>query len=163
MYGYADFKSHVLRRDEKGLLGIPFKRLLGCGLGAGGLMTGIKPIFPEWSVLIGAVSLLLLLIFTQPRQGIPRWRQVWYSTRWRIVSTAALAPEGVVGQFASLLHLPIDALTIDAATLFTHLEEAAPRTKLTDWVSFTRPIDAGHGKGLALSATPGLSLHGGAS
>ena len=35
MEGYADFKSHVLRRDEKGIFGIPFKRLLGCGLGGG--------------------------------------------------------------------------------------------------------------------------------
>ena len=31
----ADFKSHVLRRDEKGFFGIPFKRLLLAGVGGG--------------------------------------------------------------------------------------------------------------------------------
>ena len=31
----ADFKSHVLMRDEKGLFGIPFKRLLLAGVGGG--------------------------------------------------------------------------------------------------------------------------------
>ena len=31
----ADFKSHVLLRDEKGLFGIPFKRLLLAGVGGG--------------------------------------------------------------------------------------------------------------------------------
>ncbi len=32
----ADFKSHVLMRDEKGFMGIPFKRLLLAGV-CGGL------------------------------------------------------------------------------------------------------------------------------
>lgn len=31
----ADFKSHVLLRDEKGFFGIPFKRLLLGGVGGG--------------------------------------------------------------------------------------------------------------------------------
>ena len=31
----ADFKSHILSRDEKGFGGIPFKRLLFGGIAAG--------------------------------------------------------------------------------------------------------------------------------
>ena len=31
----ADFKSHVLRRDEKGFAGIPFRRLLVSGVSGG--------------------------------------------------------------------------------------------------------------------------------
>ena len=37
----AEIKSHVLRRDEKGMFGIPFKRLLGAGIGAVVVFVGL--------------------------------------------------------------------------------------------------------------------------
>lgn len=43
MYGHATFKSHVLRRDR--LCGVPF----------------------------GAASFILLLVYSTPRGGIPRY------------------------------------------------------------------------------------------
>ncbi len=47
--GSASFKSNVLLRDEKGFMGIPFKRLLLAGV-SGGLMYSASKLFaPGWS------------------------------------------------------------------------------------------------------------------
>ncbi|MEM9955429.1 MAG: hypothetical protein AAF846_27755 [Chloroflexota bacterium] len=49
----ADFKSHVLRRDEKGFFGIPFKRLLLAGV-IGGLAYTFSNIFLSlWAIPFG--------------------------------------------------------------------------------------------------------------
>ena len=47
MLGYADFKSHVTRRNENGLFGVLFKRLLDCGLGTGALFTLLRMALPD--------------------------------------------------------------------------------------------------------------------
>ena len=62
----AELKSHVLLREEKGFLGIPFKRLLLAGVGGGLVYTLGKIALPDWgqgSVII-AVLLLFALYFT---------------------------------------------------------------------------------------------------
>ncbi|MCC7206900.1 MAG: hypothetical protein IT323_06315 [Anaerolineae bacterium] len=157
MHGHATFKSHILRRDEKGLFGIPFKRLLGCGLGAGGLFTLLRIALPDYAFLMGVASLLVLLIYTAPRGGIPRWRHTALNLQWRLLSAAALTPNTWSGKLGRAFGLPADHIDIDAARLFGEGEEEAPRTALTDWVSFSRALadeDA-----LTFSTTPGLNLH----
>jgi hypothetical protein len=53
----AELKSHVLRRDEKGMFGIPFKRLLGAGM-AGVIVFMIARIFfPVGAIPLGGVGL----------------------------------------------------------------------------------------------------------
>ena len=49
----AEFKSHVLRREEKGMFGIQFKRLLGAGIGGVILFMIARIIFP-----VGAIPVL---------------------------------------------------------------------------------------------------------
>ena len=161
MLGFAVFKSHILRRDEKGLFGIPFKRLLGCGLGGGFLMTVTKLLWPEWSVLIGAVTVIILLIFSAPRHGLPRWQHLLYAARWRLLTAARIAPHSMVGRLGHTLQLPIEALDVDGTQVFGQSEDDAPRTHLTDWVSFSQLSDVEKLPGLAVSRTPGIrSVHG---
>ncbi len=157
MYGHTTFKSHILRRDEKGVFGIPFKRLLGCGLGAGALFTLMRMLAPEYALLVGAVGLVLLLIYTAPHGGIPRWRHMALNLQWRLLSAAALTPNSWSGQLGRALGLPADQIDIDATRLFSESEEEAPRTALTDWVSFS---SASADNGLTFAPTPGLSLSG---
>ena len=160
MYGHTTFKSHILRRDEKGVFGIPFKRLLGCGLGASGLFTVLRLAVPDYAFLVGAISLVLLLSYTTPRGGIPRWRHVVLNAQWRLLSAAALTPKTVYGQIGHALNLPVEEIDIDAERLFNQSEEDAPRTALTDWVSFSS-ASADGSSGLTFMPTPGLALHGG--
>jgi hypothetical protein len=86
MEGFAEFKSHVLRREEKGMFGIPFKRLLFCGLGGGMVTTITKIPLPDFAVPLGIISVFVFLILTAPRGGIPRWQiflgSIGVSGRW---------------------------------------------------------------------------------
>ncbi len=157
MLGYAEFKSHVLKRDEKGVFGIPFKRLLGCGLGAGGLFTGLRMVLPDVAFISGGVSFILLLVCTAPQGGIARWKHLSYSVRWRLLTAAALTPKGVAGQLARLLGVPAEGIDLDADSMF-QVEDDAPRTDLSDWVSFTHPLS--QTEQLSFAVTPGLAFRG---
>ncbi len=159
MYGHTTFKSHVLRRDEKGIFGIPFKRLLGCGLGTGALFTLLRLVLPDYAFPVGGVSLVLLLVYTTPRGGIPRWRHMLFNLQWRLLSAAALTPNSWSGQLGRAFALPIDQIDVDATWLFSESEDETPRTALTDWVSFSSP-SADSNDGLTFAPTPGLVLHG---
>ena len=66
----VDFKSHVLRRDEKGLFGIPFKRLLGAGVGGGLAYTVLQMIVPAYAIPFGVVLAFCIIILTAQRGGI---------------------------------------------------------------------------------------------
>lgn len=157
MHGFADFKSHVLRRDEKGLFGIPFKRLLACGLG-GGLVTTVSKIpLPDWSVPLGLVSFVALLFLTAPRGGIPRWKHLVYGWQWRLMVAAATAPASLLGKLGRELGLPLEMLEIDGDALFKAADEEAPRTRLTDWVSFTHFDQVEDGHALVVQSNPGLA------
>ena len=157
MLGYAEFKSHVLKRDEKGLFGIPFKRLLGCGLGAGALLTVLRLALPDLAFVSGAVSFVVLLVLTAPRGGIARWQQLVYALRWWLLSASALTPKSVTGQLARALGVPGESLDIDVDVLF-RADEDAPRTDLSDWVSFSKPLLPANA--LSFETTPGLALSG---
>ncbi len=159
MYGHTTFKSHILRRDEKGMFGIPFKRLLGCGLVAGALFTMLRLALPDYAVPLGAVSLVLLLIYTTPHGGIPRWRHIALGVQWRLLSAAALSPRSLAGQIGRAFGFPTDQIDIDSDHLFNVHEEGAPRTAFTDWVSFSSASADSESK-LTFAATPGLMLHG---
>ncbi len=160
MYGYTTFKSHILRRDEKGVFGIPFKRLLGCGLGTGTQFTVLRLVMPDYAFIIGAVTLLLLLIYTTPRGGIPRWRHMVLNVQWQLLSAVTLTPDSIAGQLGHAVGLPVGQIDIDAEYLFNASDDEAPRTALTDWVSFSS-ASANSSSGLMFALTPGLALHGG--
>lgn len=162
MLGYAEFKSHVLKRDEKGLFGIPFKRLLGCGLGAGALFTGLRLALPDLAFVVGALSFIVLLLGTAPQGGIARWKHLSYALRWRLLTAAELAPKSLAGQMAHGLGLPGEGIDIDADTLF-RVDADVPRTNLSDWVSFTHPLAEIEVNRLSFEASPGLPLQDGAA
>jgi hypothetical protein len=158
MIGFAEFKSHVLRRDEKGLFGIPFKRLLFSGLGGGMVTTVTKMFTPEWSVSLGIVSVFVFLFLTAPRGGIPHWQVLVFHLHWQLRTAATLAPKGMMGSLGQALRLPTGGLDINAESVFHPGDDPAPRTTLTDWVSFARYDAEDTTDALVLSLSPGLDL-----
>ncbi|MBE2272245.1 MAG: hypothetical protein IAE80_28680, partial [Anaerolinea sp.] len=60
----ADFKSHILRRDEKGFAGIPFKRLLAGGVAGGLAYTLLRLALPDLAIASGLVVGIGMLILT---------------------------------------------------------------------------------------------------
>jgi len=68
----AEFKSHVLSRDEKGFMGIPFKRLLLAGVGGGLIYTFAKVAASGWSISLAIAAAIAFILLTAPQGGIPR-------------------------------------------------------------------------------------------
>ncbi|NLF77700.1 MAG: hypothetical protein GX573_18565, partial [Chloroflexi bacterium] len=71
----ADIKSHVLRRDEKGFMGIPFKRLLLGGVSGGMTLIIARFALGNLAFLVAALTFILVLTLTGPRGGIPLWQR----------------------------------------------------------------------------------------
>ena len=158
MNGYATFKSHVLRRDEKGMLSIPFKRWLGAGLGGAVVMTLLKIFLPDLSIGAGLVGFVLALYFTSPQGGVARWQRLLLQWQWTLRVAVSTAPHGLLGQLGTSLQLSTAPLYLDGDTFFHPQGEVAPRTQLTDWVAFWRPLDVTTGNGLVFSQQPTLRL-----
>ena len=88
----ADFKSHVLLRDEKGVFGIPFKRLLLAGVGGGLTYTLFSLAVPGWSIPVAVVTGIAIVVLTGPRGGIPLWNRLVYRLRGTLQVAAVKAP-----------------------------------------------------------------------
>lgn len=131
----ADFKSHVLLRDEKGLFGIPFKRLLLAGVGGGMTYTLFNLALPGWSILVAVVTALLTIVLTGLRGGIPLWQRLVYRLRGTLLLIAARYPRSPVAQLTEMLELPVELMRLDGARVF------APPTPnmnvdLREWITF---------------------------
>ncbi len=156
MDGYADFKSHVTRRDEKGMFGIPFKRLLLAGCGGGMILVLSRIPFPDLSLLLGLAGTLALIWLTAPQGGIARWHMLLLDWQWRLVTAPVLAPGSILGQLARLLQLAAQSPDVSSEAIFTPDENAAARTDLADWALFSAPWAVDQGDGLLLLRSPGL-------
>ena len=131
----ADFKSHVLLRDEKGVFGIPFKRLLLAGVGGGLTYTVFNLALPGWSIPVAAVTGIAIIVLTGLRGGIPLWNRLVYRLRGTLLLIAVRFPRSLIGQLTESLELPVDLVRLDGARVF------APPTgdveiDLREWITF---------------------------
>lgn len=131
----ADFKSHVLLRDEKGLFGIPFKRLLLAGVGGGMTYTIFNLAVPGWSIPVAVVTALLTIVLTGLRGGIPLWQRIIYRLRGTLLLIAARFPRSPIGQLTETLELPVELVRLDGARVFA---PPSPNldVDLREWITF---------------------------
>jgi hypothetical protein len=148
----AEFKSHILSRDEKGFMGVPFKRLLLAGVGGGIVYTFAKIAISDWSIPLAVLTAVVFILLTSPQGGIPRWQRFLYALRGGLMLRAEQQPESLPGNAARLLELPADLTALDASVIF-----AAPtlftEANLSEWVTFARAVDADHDDGLVFIDT----------
>ena len=149
----ADFKSHVLLRDEKGFFGIPFKRLLLGGVGGGLTYTICNIALPNGSIPAGIVFALLVLMMTGTRGGLPLWQRLLYRVRGSLLLAAARDTQGLLGSLAKSLELPIELVKLDAAVVFA---PAQPNydIDMREWVTFARAAEADRDNGLVFVDAP---------
>jgi hypothetical protein len=143
----AEFKSHVLSRDEKGFMGVPFKRLMLAGVGGGITYTLGKFALPDFAIPVALLVGLLLVILTAPRGGIPRWQRMLYRMRGSLMLASAQRPSSLTGSLGRLVEIPADLVRLDAETLFTP-PAAEGEANLAEWVTFAQAADADRGDGL---------------
>ncbi len=149
----ADFKSHILSRDEKGFGGIPFKRLLFGGIAGGFTYTVCRFALPDIAIPVGIVVAILLIALTAPRGGLPLWMRLWLNLRGAILLAAAENPSGMAAELAKLLSLSTDAAVLDGNRLFAPPAELV-EVDLSEWVTFARARDLDRGDGLVFVGSP---------
>jgi hypothetical protein len=149
----ADFKSHILSRDEKGFGGIPFKRLLFGGIVGGFTYTVCRFALPDLAIPAGVIVALLVVVLTAPRGGLPLWMRLWLNLRGSILLSAAENPSGMAAELAKMLSLPTDAALLDGNRLFAP-PAGLVEVDLSEWVMFARARDLDRGDGLVFVGSP---------
>lgn len=136
----ADFKSHVLLRDEKGVFGIPFKRLLLAGVGGGLTYTVFNLSLPGWSILIALIAVISIVLLTAPRGGIPLWNRLLYRLRGILLLLAVRFPQSSLGRLTQTLELPIDLMRLDGAEVFAP-PSGEVEVNLSEWITYAYPTE----------------------
>lgn len=149
----ADFKSHVLSRDEKGFGGIPFKRLLLAGVSGGLSYTLLRIAAPGSAIPAGIIVALTVLIMSGTRGGLPLWQRLIYQARGSLLLTAVHNPNSVFAALARMLELPINLTRLDSSVIF-----APPlnynEIDMREWITFAHAADADQEDGLVFVDAP---------
>jgi hypothetical protein len=149
----AEFKSHVLRRDEKGFMGIPFKRLLLAGVSGGMVLVFTRLAVGNWAFVLSIVTFVLALALTGPRGGLPLWQRLLYRVRGSLMLAAERKPRSLGGRFGAALDMPTGLVTLDGEVVFAPPEREA-EADMTEWVTFARADEADHDAGLVFLDKP---------
>lgn len=140
----AQLKSHVLRRDEKGMFGIPFKRLLGAGIAGIVIFMIVRIVFPVGAIPFGAIGFLGSLILSAQRGGLSLYTRLLYRVRGWIIIAAVSKPEGIIGQIAETLELPVHLVMLDGGQVFAPPEKMQD-VDLSQWETYAAPDEGGEG------------------
>ncbi len=156
--GSATFKSNVLLRDEKGFMGIPFKRLLLAGV-SGGLMYSASKLFaPTWSIPLAIGCAIALLIMTSPRGGIPRWQRWLYRLRGTLMLAMVDQSDSLAANIGKSLDLRPGLVLLDGAQVFVPVQSLRHGSvDWSEWVTFSEASEASRDDGLVVVESP-LSL-----
>ncbi|MCA0453845.1 MAG: hypothetical protein LCI00_07725 [Chloroflexi bacterium] len=149
----ADFKSHVLMRDEKGFVGIPFKRLILAAVSGGITYSILRIAIPDWSIPIGIGLAVTMLVMTGTRGGLPLWQRLLYHVRGSLLLAAAHDSQGLFGQIARVLDLPVDLVKLDATTIFASAH-SHHTIDMREWVTFARASEVDRDDGLVFVDAP---------
>jgi hypothetical protein len=149
----ADFKSHILMRDEKGFMGIPFKRLLLAGVCGGLTYTIARIASPDWSIPVGIAVGIFALAMSGTRGGLPLWQRLLYRLRGSLLLAAARDSQGFFGQIGRSLELPVELVRLDAAVIFAP-PQANYDVDMREWITFARASEVDHDAGLVFVDAP---------
>jgi len=140
----AELKSHVLRRDEKGLFGIPFKRLLGAGISAMLIFTIARLVFPVGAIPVGAIGFSAALILSAQRGGLSLYTRLLYRLRGWLIIAATRQPDSFLSRLSDTLDLPTHLVTLDGGQIF--VSQHSPTTvDLSQWQTYAAPDEDGAG------------------
>jgi hypothetical protein len=143
----ADLKSHVLRRDEKGFAGIPFKRLLLGGISGGMVLVISRFALGNLAFALAFVTVVSTLVLTGPSGGLPLWQRLLYRVRGSLMLAAERKPKSLTGRLGTTFDMPTGLVTLDAEAIFTPPEREA-EADMTEWITFAHADEADHDSGL---------------
>src|SRR5688500_5470946 len=138
----AELKSHVLRREEKGMFGIPFKRLLGAGIGAGVIFMVVRILLPISALPVGCFAFIALLILMAQSGGLTLYTRLLYRLRGWLIISAASQTAGRLAQIAEMLELPTHLVKQDSTQVFAPPEKEVV-VDLAQWETYAAPNEGG--------------------
>jgi len=149
----AEFKSHVLMRDEKGFFGIAFKRLILAAV-AGGLAYSVTRFgAPGAAIPLGIGVALLVLVMSGTRGGLPLWQRLLLRGRGSLLLAAGRHPEGLPAQVAGALELPVELMRLDGTVVFAP-PQSQVEVDMREWVTFARVSEVDADDGLVFVDAP---------
>lgn len=140
----AEIKSHVLRREEKGMFGIPFKRLLAAGIGGVIVFMVARLVFPLGAIPLGLVGFISVLLLSAQRGGLSLYTRLLYRVRGWLIIAAASQPGGKLAQLADMLELPTHLVVLDGTQVFAAYEKLQ-EVDLSQWETYAAPDEDGAG------------------
>jgi len=149
----ADLKSHVLRRDEKGFMGIPFKRLLLGGVSGGMMLILARFALGNRAFVAAALTFILALTLTGPRGGIPLWLRLLYRVRGSLMLAAEHNPRSLAARLGTALEVPGGLVALDSEIVFAP-PEGEVEANMTEWITFVRAAEADSDSGLVFVEKP---------
>ena len=149
----ADFKSHVLLRDEKGFGGIPFKRLLLGAVSGGFAYTLLRLAAPSTAIPVGVLIAVSGIALTSLRGGLPLWLRLWLQLRGSLLLRATTLPSGMFNDVAHLFNVPVELAHLDGAQVFTP-PVGLMQIDLREWITFAHSRDADRNDGLMFVDSP---------
>jgi hypothetical protein len=149
----ADLKSHVLRRDEKGFAGIPFKRLLLGGVSGGMVLIISRFAVGNWAFALAVLSTVLALTLTGSRGGLPLWQRLLYRLRGSLMLAAARKPKSIGGRLGTALDMPTGLVALDSEIVFAP-PEGEVEADMTEWITFASADEVDHDTGLVFVEKP---------
>jgi len=131
----VEIKSHIIRRDEKGFFGIPFKRLLLAGMVGGGTVMFTQNLFGSgFGIGFAVVVTISTLIMTASRGGVPAWKRLRYSLAARLLLAAN--QDTALRQITDLLNISPNQINLDSTHLFGS-QHSPTLTRPEEWVVYT--------------------------
>jgi hypothetical protein len=149
----ADFKSHVLSRDEKGFGGIPFKRLLLGGVSGGFAYTLLRLVSPGAAIPTGVAVALMSILLTSLRGGLPLWLRLWLHLRGSLMLSGTAHPGSLRYEFAQMLNVPTDLVYLEGVKVFAP-PVGLMQLDLREWVTFAQSRDVDRDAGLVFVDAP---------
>lgn len=149
----ADFKSHVLLRDEKGFGGVPFKRLLLGAVSGGFAYTLFHLTAPSVAIPVALIVAVLGIVLTSLRGGLPLWLRLWLHLRGSLLLRATAHPLGMFSDLARLFNVPVESAHLDGAQVFAP-PVGLMQIDLREWITFARSRDLDQNDGLVFVDAP---------
>lgn len=119
----ADFKTNILLREEKGVFGVAYKRLMMAGVVAAFFFFIAKLIFGGLAVPLTFLVFIGAVIMSGQRGGLSLSMRLYLSFRGNLIIKAAKQPGSMLAQVARNMDLPIHLAFLDASEIFASYRE----------------------------------------
>lgn len=116
----ARFKSHILKREERGLFGLTFERLMAIGGGgfAGYVLAKALQLTGIWMAPPILIGLAFTAYWLSEPDGVPRYLSFFAAQKALLLLAARKRPQSLRGLFVKTFAFDTQGLLLDGENLY---------------------------------------------